>query len=138
MTSAPRRARKRRITEAQMLQLVRLASGLLTRTNGDIVAAMSEALVLHDRLLRTVREDGVRGDLGVGTAILYVPDEGGLAIRAERRRIQLVESTEESAPTEEAEYPEIDLLGFEVIESAGEHQSSPSLDAGVDEETWFD
>ena len=75
----------------------------------------------------------VTTDLGPGNAILFVPDEGGLALRLERHPRY---DTEEIAPTEEAPYPEIDLLGFEVIESGTTHKSQPLLDAGVFSDDW--
>lgn len=140
------RARVKKLSDGQVLQLVRLASGLLARFDGDLDLAMSTALKLHFELLEGVRGDGIRADLGKGDAVLFVPDEGGLAIRVERHKPSgldalgaIGEITEEdAAPTEEADYPPIDLMGFEVRESAGEHRSQPVMDAGVDEETWFE
>lgn len=129
------RPRYRRLDDRQFLQLLRLASGLLQTTDGDLESALSLAIRLHSDLLTGIRERGVRSDLGPGDAILFVPDTGGLAIRTERHKPR---PNPEDAPTEEAEYPDIDLLGFEVIESTGDHRSSHDLDAGVDEESWFD
>ncbi|MCB9673877.1 MAG: hypothetical protein H6737_02110 [Alphaproteobacteria bacterium] len=123
----------RKLSDAQFLQLLKVAAGLLQHTNGDLVQALSMAMVKHHALLRLIRDQELVTDLGPGNAILFVPDEGGLALRLERHPRY---DTEEIAPTEEAPYPEIDLLGFEVIESGTTHKSQPLLDAGVFSDDW--
>jgi hypothetical protein len=138
------RPRVRKLTDAQFLQLLRLATGLLPMAGGDLELALGMALQLHAKLIDSIRTQGVRADLGKGDAVIFVPDEGGLAIRLERHRPHplseglLPQDPTEETPTEEADYPDIELFGFEVIESKGEHRTNQHLDAGVDEDTWFE
>lgn len=110
------------------MHLFRLASGCLTEVDGDIEAAMSLALQRHFALIQGIKEREVSADLGPGNAILFVPEEGGMAIRLERH----------PARTEEVEYPDIDLLGFEVVESvrtyAG-HQGEQRVDVDLTMDT---
>ena len=113
----------RKLTDRQFLHLLKFASGLLQQTDGDLRKALSLAMQKHHELLCTIREDELETDLGEGNAILFVPEDGGLALRMERHRPE--------DPTEEVPYPEIDLLGFEVIESTARHHSQPRFDAGV-------
>lgn len=136
----PKRPRIRKLSDRQFLHLLRMAAGLLLHTDGDLERALAMAIRLHQDLLDGIKENGLRSDLGPGDAVLYVPDTGGLAIRLERHPVFVDPSTEEAAPTEEAEYPEIDLLGFEVIEPSmdGDHVTNPNFDTVVDEETWID
>jgi hypothetical protein len=117
----------RRLDDRQFLHLIRVAAGLLPTTDGDLRRALSMAMVKHRALLRRIHEDELVADVGPGNAILFVPDEGGLALRLERHP----RPKTEDMPTEEANYPEIDLLGFEVIESTTSHRSQPTYDAGV-------
>jgi hypothetical protein len=112
-------ARTRSLSDADFHQLLKLAAGLLRATDGDIVSAMSQAMQLHIELLRTIRHEEIASDLGPGNAILYVPEEGGLAIRLERH------------PAAEMVFPEIDLTGFEVTESYSSHYSTQPYDGGV-------
>ncbi|MCB9669078.1 MAG: hypothetical protein H6736_21060 [Alphaproteobacteria bacterium] len=117
-------ARTQKLGDERFLHLLRLASGLLKHTRGDIVEAMRLAMPMHIELLRTIREDEIRSDLGPAEAVLFVPDEGGLAIRVERHA---------STPMT---FPEIDITGFEVTESYSSHFSVPQFDGGVFEEDW--
>ncbi|MEZ4317701.1 MAG: hypothetical protein R3F61_09355 [Myxococcota bacterium] len=120
----------RKLSDRQFLHLLKIAAGLLQSTDGDLRKALGIAMVKHQALMRSIREDELVTDLGPGNAVLFVPETGGLALRMERHRRM---ETEELAldPTEEAAYPEIDLLGFEVIESGGSHRTAPRLDAGI-------
>lgn len=118
-------ARIRPLSDGDLLQLLQLASGLLQQTEGDIVAAMSLAMPLHVELLRTIRDDEIRSDLGPGDAVLYVPEQGGLAIRIERHPPRF----DDEAGAEP--YADLDITGFEVSEPESSHFSLPSFDAGV-------
>ncbi len=120
-------AKVRRLSERQFLHLIRVAAGLLTETDGDLRKALAMAMVKHRALLRLIHDEELVADVGPGNAILFVPEEGGLALRLERHP----RPATEDMPTEEANYPEIDLLGFEVIETKTSHTSQPNYDAGV-------
>lgn len=128
----------RKLSSSELHHLVKLAAGLLQETNGDVRQAMSRAMEKHFALLATIRDQGISADLGPGDVVLHVPDEGGMALRMVRHTPQ---TTDERAPTEEADYPEIDLLGFEVVETdntPGSHQSEPRMDAGHFDIDWTD
>ena len=121
----------RRLSEAELLHLVRLASGCLVETDGDVEAAMGLALERHFALIEAIKTREIVSDLGPGNAILYVPESGGLAIRLERH----------AEPTEEAPYPEVevDLMSFEVFERAdsyGNHRAVAPADVDLSFEDW--
>ena len=101
-------AKVRPLSDAQFLQLLKIAAGLLQQTQGDLREALSLAMVKHADLIQAIREPGLATDLGPGNAILFVPPEGGMALRLERHAPSGIE---DMLPTEEAPYPEIDLLG---------------------------
>ena len=110
------------------MQLVRLASGLLKDTDGDVVQAMCLALRKHYDLINAIHTREIPSDLGPGNAILFVPEGGGLALRLERHP---------SVPeTEEVEYPEVDLFDFEVYEPPSQHRIVPRLDELTLDEGW--
>lgn len=117
----------RTLSSTELQQLVKLAAGLLSETDGNIREAMSLAMQKHFALLAAIRDPGVSADLGPGNVILHVPEEGGMALKTVRHPRQ---TTEERLPTQEIEYPEIDLLGFEVYEgdASANYESLPRLD----------
>lgn len=118
------------LRENELLHLVRLAAGLLTDTHGDIEAAMRLALRKHFDLIKAIHTREIASDLGPGNAILFVPPEGGLAIRLERHP---------SVPeTEEVEYPEVDLFDFEVYEPPSSHQRVMPTEGLTIDEGWGD
>lgn len=118
-TQQPKRSKTKPLSDTDFHQLLKLASGLLRFVDGDIVAAMRMAMPLHVELLKTILDDEIKSDLGPGNAILFVPDEGGLAIRLERH------------PATAMVFPDIDLTGFEVTESYSSHYSTQPFDGGV-------
>ncbi len=115
----------RRLSDDQFHHLQKIAAGLLTQTDGDLREAMGLALAKHYDLIRTIRDTEIVADVGPGNAILFVPEEGGMAMRVERHPRAPTEETEEAI------LPEVDLFGFQVIETPTRHHSEPRLDAGV-------
>lgn len=97
-------AKVQQLSEDQVLHLLQLASGLLRSTDGDVVEAMRRALPLHASLLRGIRDDGIRSDLGPVEALLHVPSSGGLAVKVERH------------PALAAVFPTIDPDRFDPVE----------------------
>ena len=112
----------------ELMHLVRLASGLLQQTDGDVVEAMRLALMKHYQLIKAIHTREIASDLGPGNAILFVPEGGGLALRLERHP---------SVPeTEEVDYPEVDLFDFVVHEPPSTHRIVPRLDELTLDEGW--
>lgn len=100
-----------KLSETQYLQLLKLASGLLKTTRGDLEEALRLAIPLHLELLEAVRTEGIRADLGPVEAVLHVPEEGGLAVRIDQH------------PAVAMLFPVIDPAEFDTIE----HTSPPSF-----------
>ena len=122
----------RKITDRQFLHLLKVAAGFLPHTDGDLPAAMSLAMAAHYELLHHIRDHEIRSDLGPGDAILFIPEEGGLALRLERHPKEV-----ETPDPEEISYPDMDLLGFEVVEhDTGTHYTAPRFDATALDEGW--
>ena len=118
------------LRDNELLHLVRLAAGLLQRTDGDVEAAMRLALQKHFQLIRAIHTHEIASDLGPGNAILFVRPGGGLAIRLERHP---------SVPeTEEVEYPEVDLFDFEVYEPPSSHQRIMPTEGLTIDDSWED
>jgi len=65
--------------------LVRLASGYLPLTGGDVRRAMSKALAAHSDLIAAAKEGAISTDTHDGRVTLVVPDGGGVALKLEPR-----------------------------------------------------
>lgn len=76
--------RMRKVSDADWQQLITLAAGFLPLENGDIKAAMTRAVAAHAELIRALKEESISADVGPGRVTLFVPPEGGLAVRTER------------------------------------------------------
>jgi hypothetical protein len=130
----------RKLTQRDWEQLLVIAAGYLPLCNGDLRAAMGRALTAHADLIAGVKAAEVHAFLPDGRITMFVPDEGGVAIRLERLPPlpEGDEGDEEPLPTEEDSLPPRDPLEitFEVFESAPSHHRTPQpeSDAGVHEE----
>lgn len=75
----------RPISDSDWTQLITLASGFLVLEDGDVKSAMSRALSAHAELIRALKKESIRADLPQGTVTMFVPDEGGVALRLEKK-----------------------------------------------------
>lgn len=72
------------ISDSDWNQLMTLAAGYLVLEDGDVKAAMSRALAAHTELIRALKREAIRAEVSQGTVTMFVPDEGGVALRLER------------------------------------------------------
>lgn len=98
------------VSDENWNQLMTLAAGYLALEEGDIQASMARALRAHADLIRAIKDERISAELPGGTVTMFVPDEGGVALRTARGGMPgLVDApteideqppTEEEAPTE--------------------------------------
>lgn len=75
----------RPVSDADWNQLMTLAAGYLVLEDGDVKAAMARALAAHTELIRALKDEKISAEVGGGTVTMFVPDEGGVALRLERK-----------------------------------------------------
>ena len=75
--------RHRPVSDADWNQLITLASGYLALESGDIQAAMQRALGAHMDLIAALKSGQIVAEIPEGTVTMFVPDEGGVALRLE-------------------------------------------------------
>jgi hypothetical protein len=75
--------RHRAVSDADWNQLITLASGYLALESGDIQAAMQRALSAHMDLIAALKSGQISAEIPEGTVTMFVPDEGGVALRLE-------------------------------------------------------
>lgn len=72
---------QRKISDADWNQLITLASGYLSLENGDIQASMARALAAHVDLISALKAEQISADIPGGRVTMFVPIEGGVALR---------------------------------------------------------
>lgn len=76
----------RAVSDADWNQLMTLAAGYLVLEDGDVKAAMARAIAAHTELIRALKAETIQADIASGTVTMFVPDEGGVALRLEKGR----------------------------------------------------
>lgn len=105
------------VSDENWSQLMTLASGYLALEEGDIQASMARALKAHADLIRAIKKGEISADLPGGRVTMFVPPEGGVALRTERPETAEDEPPAGAldsmidAPTEIEEQP-LDLPGM--------------------------
>lgn len=74
----------RAVSDADWNQLMTLAAGYLVLEDGDVKAAMARALAAHTELIRALKDEKISTQVANGTVTMFVPEEGGVALRLER------------------------------------------------------
>ncbi len=74
----------RPVSDADWNQLMTLAAGYLVLEDGDVKAAMSRAIAAHTELIKALKAELITAPVGKGTVTMFVPEEGGVALRLER------------------------------------------------------
>jgi hypothetical protein len=128
-------ARKvRPLAQGDWDQLLVVASGYLALCDGDLKAAMAKAIVAHAGLIESVKKGEIAAELTRGRVVLFVPEEGGLALAFEPYA-RKVPAGEEEESYSDLGPPDITL---EVHERESSYEpSGPRADAGPhDDEDW--
>lgn len=73
----------RSVSDADWNQLITLASGFLPLEQGDVKGAMSRALAAHVELIAALKNERISAHVPEGRVTMFVPDEGGVALRLE-------------------------------------------------------
>ncbi|MCA9566609.1 MAG: hypothetical protein KC656_02160 [Myxococcales bacterium] len=76
----------RPISDADWNQLMTLAAGYLVLEDGNVKAAMARALAAHTELIRALKAEAISAEVSQGVVTMFVPEEGGVALRMEKRR----------------------------------------------------
>ena len=141
-------ARKvRPLAQGDWDQLLVVASGYLGLCGGDLKEAMARAIVAHAGLIESVKKGEIAAELPRGRVVLFVPEEGGLALAFEphprnnsgsKATPGGTEST--STPSHGEDYADLGLpdITLEVHERESSYAPSvPRADAGPhDDEDW--
>lgn len=77
------RQKIRKLSDQDWAQLITLTSGYLPLVNGDVRRAMSKALAAHQDLIVAAKQEAITAELPEGRVTLFVPEEGGMALRLE-------------------------------------------------------
>lgn len=87
----------RPVSDADWNQLMTLAAGYLVLEDGDVKAAMARALAAHTELIRALKDERISTEVASGTVTMFVPDEGGVALRLERKVAAAMADDEDTA-----------------------------------------
>jgi hypothetical protein len=122
-------------------QLLVVASGYLALTGGDLKEAMARAIVAHAGLIEAVKHAEVAAELPRGRVVLFVPEEGGLALAFEPHPRRTTPGGADREPAGDAYAdlgpPDITLEVHERPSSYDPRQHVARDDAGVhDDEDW--
>jgi hypothetical protein len=128
----------RKLAQRDWEQLLIVAAGYLPLCNGDLRAAMGRAITAHADLIGAVKDGKVYAHLPDGRITMFVPEDGGVAIKLERLPTMPAPlDTEDEPPTEEhpvvATRDPLDIT-FQVFEVPSSHTQPdlpPDADAGV-------
>lgn len=74
----------RAVSDADWNQLMTLAAGYLVLEDGDVKAAMARALAAHTELIKALKAESIQATIPSGTVTMFVPDEGGVALRLDK------------------------------------------------------
>ena len=80
-----KKTRIAKLSDRDWDNLLTLAAGYLSVTNGDARRAMAKAMAAHHDLIAAAKLGVVSAEIHEGRVTLMVPDDGGMALKFEPR-----------------------------------------------------